>query len=157
MSLWLHPLVFGFSLSFFVLAGCHLRNVPNFNQFQQPLPTKDEVALINGRPITISDYLFIRDTLQSKYSPEVTLWVGLASYVLLQNTLERKIEFSKKQALDIARYSVGDITLKEAANSLRVYFAPKAPELNPAIIKKELDTLIGRAIIIKNPIDLAAF
>jgi len=120
------------------------------------MPTKDEVALVDDRALTIQDYYMIRSKLQTP-SSDHALWVGISMLALQNKTRFDGKEISIQAAFDIARYAIRDLPPSYAAASLREYYkqTPSLPE--PEEVKKEMEALSQKSIVRRNPVPLSQF
>jgi hypothetical protein len=121
-----------------------------------PLPTKDEVARVDGRPLTIQDFLTIRSRLQNP-SDATALWVGISSIALQNNAHSRGRSIQPEYAIDIARYAVGDLQSFSADESLKEYFPESQDVPSPESVKKEIDALTQRSLVQKSSRPLSHF
>jgi hypothetical protein len=141
--------VFIFALSLISLLGCFTPSQESLLQFGLPLPTKDEVAVVNGRPITIDHYLTIRHFLNTT-SAETILWVCIATIAIQNEAQSRNRELSPSHALEIARYAIGEMAEQEASGSLQEFYGPSVAIPVPAQVLKDIESLTNRSVIHKN-------
>lgn len=117
-----------------------------------PIPTKDQVALVDGQPLSISAFLAIRSLLK-KPTQELTFWVGVAA-IRLQHESRAVLgkELDSKTAVDIARYALGEIPIIGLEAAIRENLGLSEKEgSEPATVKKRIDRLITRSVIQRNP------
>jgi hypothetical protein len=114
-----------------------------------PVPTKDEVALVDGRALSISGFFALRTQLK-RPSTEGVLWVGIAALALQNETRARGHEISTRAAVDIARYALGDSSAAESENGLREYFSFSAVPPAPTQVKQELDRIVSKTTVQRN-------
>ncbi|MBI2711737.1 MAG: hypothetical protein HYX41_02575 [Bdellovibrio sp.] len=145
-GLWSAP---GF-LVVLCLASCtQVSSVPPSGRL--PLPSKDEVALVNGVPLTLVDFLDIR-SIAPKLTPEKALWAGMASIALTSEAAQKKISLNKTQALTIARYALQDLDEGQAKPQFYTLF----PETSsPSLVHQTLDDLLARSVVIKSSVNLS--
>ena len=114
-----------------------------------PLPTKDEVALVNERSLTITDFNQIRSTMK-KRSTEGAVWVGIGA-ILLQKELKRQGQsLAPPVAIEIARYAWGDIPALHPPDALHHLFPDRTGLLSPDDLKREIDRLSQQNVVIRN-------
>lgn len=114
-----------------------------------PAPTKDEVALIDGRPFSITGYLALRSQLRTRTS-EAVFWVGSAALAIQNSTRARGHELQTPVAVDIARYALGELNAAEADNSLRQYFERRGLPPTSMEVRREVDRLLSLAVVQRN-------
>lgn len=116
-----------------------------------PFPTKDEVALVDGRPFTITDFLKIQNHLKNP-TPELAYWIGVSTLVLEKEGEIRGKILPLPLAYDIARYAAGELQESENQGSfhqaMQNFFGSST---NPQDIKKEIDRITQKAVVQKNP------
>jgi len=114
-----------------------------------PIPTKDEVALVDGRALSITAFLTLRSHLRT-HATEAIFWVGTAALALQNETRARGEEIQISTAVDIARYALGELNAAEADTSLRQYFARTGLPPTPANARTELDHLLSKSSVQRN-------
>ncbi len=125
-----------------------------------PLPTKDELALVNGDPVTLVDFIDARNRLRQTALTTV-FWVSCVQ-VLLKNQAEtgRRVsaelspvfQSQPQQGLDLIGFKLAAY----AAAALPLKLKPVSPLLaSPAALKAFLDGLLSKARVIKNSALLA--
>jgi hypothetical protein len=124
--------------------------------FQLPVPTKDEIVRVNGRPLTLNDFLFIRSQTEDS-SAETAYWLGVSTLVIQNHGKKQGKNISAASALLIARYALGKITEQTASSSLNQYYARTTPVPTPQEVKKEIEQLTQQMIVLKNPTPLSQF
>ena len=120
--------------------------------FKLPLPTKDQVALVNGRPLTLSDYHYVR-SLVPQLAPQTVFWIGTAALALQIEAHTSGVSLSSTQALEISRYSMGSLAVETAMPSLRAFYSTR-PIPSPNEVKRELEALLARSVVLKSTVDL---
>jgi hypothetical protein len=119
-----------------------------------PLPTKDEMALVNGVPLTIRGYLDIRAS-APRLSPERSLWAGIAALALHAESKQRGRPIDKVHALNIARYAIEDLPPHEVVSELTHYYREGLSHLPPSRIRQDIDALLARSVVIKTRLNLS--
>lgn len=114
-----------------------------------PMPSKDEVALVDGRPLTLTDYLALRDHIR-KHTTEAVLWAGIAALAIQNETRARGAELRSASAVEVALYALGELNAAEADNSLRAYFARTGLPPKPDEVRAALDRLLATSIVRRN-------
>jgi hypothetical protein len=143
--------------SLVVLQGCTSKQQSISTEgVQLPVPTKDEVARVNGYPLTVTDFLTIRAKLQNS-SAEDALWVGISLIVLQTEGKVRGKEIRPQSAFNIARYALGDLSRFGAAESLRDFYPEPQNLPSPEEVKREIDSLASRSFVQRNPQSLSQF
>jgi hypothetical protein len=110
------------------------------------MPSKDEIAVIDGRALTITHFLSIRRQMRQP-SAESAYWLGLASLALEKDAKTKGKTFSLLDALLLSRYAIGDISRLEASAVLQAYFEPVAVPSTQEDVKKAVDQLLKRSWI----------
>src|SRR5687767_9750617 len=90
---------------------------PHAQQMKLPLPTKDEVARVNGRPLSLQDFLTIRENLNEP-SNQKAFWIGTAALALQDDRRSQGKEVTFRAAFELARYAMNDISVIQAASSI---------------------------------------
>ncbi len=124
-----------------------------YESLRLPLPTKDELALVNQHPLTLNDFLIIREQLHDKKN-EDALWIGISALALHGATSN---QLDKMSAYTIARYALKDISLAEAEISLKQYYRSQQNMPSPDEVKKELDGINQKAQVMRNPVPLSSY
>lgn len=119
-----------------------------------PLPTKDEMALVNGEPLTIRGYLDIR-AITPSLTPEKSLWAGIAALALYSEAKHKGYILDRNHALKIARYALEDLASDAVAPELTAYYRTGLSRLSPARIKLELEELLARSVVVKSSLNLS--
>lgn len=114
------------------------------------LPTKDDVALVDGKPLTLGAFAAIRSTVAGA-DRETVLWLGIAALALQNDSRARGHEVSPKTALNLAKFAAGLLPRDVVADEAREYQgSSRAITPDPATFKSELDALIRRAVVHRN-------
>ncbi len=129
-------------------------NDPRFGALS-PIPTKDDVALVDGRPFSISGFLALRGVMRTQ-SKEAILWAGTAAIAIQNATRARGREVEPPAAVEIARYALGEISAAQADNSLHQYFERLGVPPTPPEVRAELDRLLSQAVVRRNERVLAS-
>jgi hypothetical protein len=139
------------------LASCDLGSPPVVSPDQAlSLPTKDDVALVDGKALTIGAYMAIRETVTNK-DRETILWLGLASLAIQNDSRSRGHELAPDIALNLAKFATGLLPRNLVANEIREYQGAKAVTPDAVTFKAELDALLARAVIHRNERALSDF
>jgi hypothetical protein len=140
-------------LSFVLLPACFsFQERIELQGHPLPLPTTNEIALVNGKPFTISSLISIRSTLRNA-SNETAFWVGVGGLLLQQQALSDGKILAVDTAIEVARYAIGDINPLQATPTLKDFFRDvnKTPDFpQPEEVKRQVDLLIKQATILKN-------
>jgi hypothetical protein len=120
------------------------------------LPTKDQVLLLDGRPLSVGIFMGLRQEMKS--SPlEVVVWTAEGALALQNEARSRGQEISPKTAFDVARYASEEFTLQAVQGELETYFGKGRP-IPPAYrVKNQIDQLLTRAVIQENEALLRQF
>jgi len=119
------------------------------------LPTKDDVALVDGTPLTIGAYLAIKSTVE-KSNRETVLWLGLAALVLQNDSRAKGHELSPQAAVNLAKFAAGLLPRDVISGEIREYQGAKAVTPDPITFKAEIDALLARAVVHRNDHALSA-
>jgi len=139
-------------ISFFLSACYSFQTKLELGGHRLPLPTKDEVALVDGRPFTLSALLSIRTLLQ-KPTTETAYWIGISGLLLEQRASSEGGSLSLETATEIARYAIGDINAAQASSQAKKFLSRSSFRqalLEPNEVKNEVDSLIRTAVIQRN-------
>jgi hypothetical protein len=90
-----------------------------------PILTKDEVAVVDGRPFSISDFQTVQARLTHPSTSSI-VWVGTAVLALQSQSRNQGTEISSSAALEIARFALGELTRAKAEPALRQLPPPSA-------------------------------
>ena len=120
-----------------------------------PVPNKDEVALINGRALSLSAFIALRSQVRTRGS-EAVLWVGLGAFALQDEAKSHDQELSIVAAVEIARYAMRELGADQADQSLRQYFTRVQTPPEPELVHKEIDRLLASATVRRNNMVLAS-
>jgi hypothetical protein len=135
----------------FALQGCFAPTQPqSLKNFRLPMPTKDEVALVNGRPLTVMDFLIIRSALKNPTDQNV-YWAGTAALSLQEDSRSKGNELPLQTALAIVQYALNDLPAVEVISSIREFYIGRSflHPPSPAEVKKEIDMVMRKTLIQK--------
>ena len=119
-----------------------------------PLPTKDEVALVDGVPITLTAFERVRTSLPDA-DTDTVYWVTVAAAVLHAEAARGPRPIPIGEAVGIARYAAGrsePAAIREAAARFLSGNGAAASPSPPSrkTVRERLDGLIRAANIKKN-------
>lgn len=117
------------------------------SSFSQPLPYKDEIALINNRPFTLTLFMKIRSLLTDKKT-ETVYWTGASSILLLEKYKKQNITIS--ESLEIARFGLGEPSTQNVESILKKYSIESGNTPSRQNVRRMLDQMISEAKIQKN-------
>jgi hypothetical protein len=149
--------IVAFAGSFLAVSGCERRKPLLVSDRQVlALPTKDEVALINGRALSFAQFEEIHRKL-GKPSLESTLWICLGAMVLqddLKQTQGRLLEAN--YSIDIASFAAGATSAPLIEPAWQAYSVNSAGAAARPIPPKEelrakIEALLNRSEIVRNP------
>ncbi len=141
-----HWLVIGALLS---AIGCRAPSKPPIEGRALALPTKDELALVDGQPISIAGFSTIKSSL-SKPSNEAALWIATAALAAQHDTKRQGRDLTLTVAVKMARYALADLPFQGAEASLRVYYGAKGSLPSSLQVKQDLEQLMLRSVIQEN-------
>ena len=118
------------------------------------LPTKDDVALIDGRPLSLGALLAIRSS-APRLDRETLLWVGLAATVLQNDGRAKGRELSPLTAVNLAKFAMGLLPRDQITQEIKDYQGAQAVPPDSTTFKAEVDSLLSRAVIRRNEHALA--
>lgn len=118
------------------------------------MPSKDDVAVVDGRPFTLTTFMSLRSRLKSQ-SVESVFWAGTALISLQNEGASQGQTVPGETALSIVRYALGEVPLEEARKDLEVFFKSGGGALSPQQVRIQLDRLLMRSVIQRNPQVLA--
>lgn len=119
-----------------------------------PIPSKDEVALVDGRPLSLSGFVNLR-TLLKDPSIENTFWVGIASLTIQNNAISRNINLPMESAVVLARYAAQDLPLEDCAGALRAFLGPQGELPGQVAWKNQVERWVAQSVVQRNPQVLA--
>ncbi len=120
------------------------------------LPSKDDVALIEGRALTLTFFGEIRATVP-KASVETQLWLGLGAMALQDKARTRDVYVPIRSALIIARYAAGELSAEMAEPAVREYYQVAGPIPEATRVRDEIDQILKQSTIHRNPQALQEF
>jgi hypothetical protein len=116
--------------------------------FQVPtVPTKDDVLWVDGRRLTLSGYLALRDALPSNLSRDSVLWIAIAAFSIQNDALIHGREIPLKTAVALALYA-SDLSQNPGMEA-------DTERLKPEDYRIKIDRLISKSMIQRNPQVLA--
>jgi hypothetical protein len=86
---------------------------PGLDDRHGPLPTKDEVLLINGHPLSVTDYFDIRRRVGPAVSRDAVLWIGEASLLLQDDWRAKGEQLDPANSVVLSAYASGVFTLDQ--------------------------------------------
>lgn len=120
-----------------------------------PVPTKDEVLVVDGRALSISGYLVLRSQLRLR-DKEGVFFAAAATLALQNDSRLTGSELSPKEAFDIVRYALDDGASPELQEASKQYFKVSSGRLpDAATLRKQLSLLVTRSVVQRNPQVLA--
>ena len=147
-ALWWGALI---SLTF--LTSCFSRPVP-VTSF--PMPSKDDVARVDGERFSIELYLAIRARMAHPTQKSV-LWAGTTTLSLMRQSELTGHALSLGEAMTCALYSLGELPMERAMPALTKYTGGTGLATSPQILKESFNQLVARVVVQKNPQILAEF
>lgn len=114
------------------------------------LPSKDDVALIDGRALTLTAFSSLKAEIP-KASTESLLWLGLGSMALQNHARAQGRELPALLALNIARYAAGELTGEAAHGALEALYGRTLTPPTPQAVRQQIDQLLRNATIVRNP------
>ena len=113
------------------------------------VPNKDELARVNGVPLSITGFLALRD-LYPGTGDEELLEIALGAMTLQQAAQQqRHTDLSPTAALALVRYARGKTGPAEASSAAQTYFGSTAVP-TPAEVRTEIQKQMARVVIKKN-------
>lgn len=109
------------------------------------VPTKDDVALVNGVRFSISGYQQIKSQMK-KPSQEAVFRVGVSALLFQEDAKSRGILLTLAQTTGLARFTGGDLSELPPNPTMTQYLNAIEPETSRALA----DRLINRAIVQRN-------
>ena len=114
-----------------------------------PLPTKDEVVLVDGRPLSIAGFMAVRTAL-SQATTQSALWIGMAALAIQNETRARGREMAMTSAVEIARYALNELSLEQVEPALRAFVGKLGALPPPTALRHDVELLLARAVIQRN-------
>ncbi len=136
-----------------LLQGCTpSERTATLKNFQLPMPTKDDVALVNGRPFSVGQFLTIRSSLNHP-NDERAYWIGIAALAIQNENNAKGRDISFPSAVTIARYALKDISAAEIEFNLKEFnFHPTASSDET---RNEIESILNKSIIQKSSQNLS--
>lgn len=119
-----------------------------------PIPTSTEVLLVNGKPLSISGYLLLREQFP-KLPRDQVLWIAQSALALQDEARELGRELTLSQAVDLARYSIELISVSEAESALKTFQGSSDTPLEPKAFRQNLERILSQSVVQRNPQVLA--
>jgi hypothetical protein len=141
----------GAALALLLLAlGCSRAFPPPAAAPPLALPTKDDVALVNGRPLTINAFRWVRSLVRKDRSPGNVFWIGTAALALATDRAPAPDALPSRESLEVALYAAGELPLDAALRSLAAILPDLGARPSPESVRARLDALLARAAVQKN-------
>lgn len=128
----------------------------NPNRPEPVLPSKDEVARINGRALGISAFLYLKKQVP-KATTESLLWISLGAMALQDHLYQSGIAATDEHAIRIARYGIGELPLEKVRDDLRMAFPVNKDLPSVTQVRDQIDALLSRSEILRNTTVLNEF
>ncbi len=122
--------------------------------FRLPLPTKDDVALVDGVPLTLSMFAELRARLGKDGSVENTFRLGVGSIATRNAAAKRGLSLDPEASIRVVSYALGHASADDAAAALSVLWPKGAPP--PADALRQVDEWVAAALVQRNPQALTA-
>jgi hypothetical protein len=114
-----------------------------------PLPTKDQILLVDGRPVSISDYMRFR-ALMPEVKKDALVNDLVAITVIINDADKRGVSgFSADSALKLLKYASGEPLPADSPSVLDLYTAGRGAP-GPSELKSQIATLVSRAVVQTN-------
>jgi hypothetical protein len=119
-----------------------------------PIPTKDDVALVDGEAVTLGDFVSARDVMADK-SRDAVLWASIGARIIEGRWRKRAAdptEPSAPKALELARYALNEMPRDRVEVSLRSFYglAADQPLPDPPRLRRDVDAWVAAAVVQKN-------
>jgi hypothetical protein len=115
------------------------------------IPHSEQVALVNGEPLTVDSFMVVHQALGSK-NPDQAYWISTAALALRTALGGSHPGLSLAGALDLAMYASGHRPLEKIQKSLESYrsLLGLSAQPDPDQVRKFLDRKLSSARIIRN-------
>lgn len=144
------PKLLVLATSLLLLVGCTRQApLPDSAEARLPLLTQDEVARVDGRTLSLSKLMLIRDTLHD-HSTERALQIGVAAIALQEEASIRGTQLPFGAGVNIARYAAGELSLEQVRPSLNVLFKLALTPPSAQNVQGQITTLLSQAKVEKN-------
>jgi hypothetical protein len=114
------------------------------------IPTKDDVAVVDGEPISLTTFLTLRAAMPSA-PVEAVFNTAVSAAVLQRIHREQGKDLGYDIAVDLARYAYGET--RDLARALAALGRDRVPPAGE--LKKALDEAVAHAVVQRNPRALA--
>lgn len=118
------------------------------------VPSKDELAKINGRALNLSAALHLKSEMPTA-TAESVLWVGLGAIALQESLKSQSIFITDHHAVRLARFAAGNLPGNEVRDELRMIYPELKDAPNHLELRTRIDTLLAQSEIIRNPAAIA--
>ncbi len=119
-----------------------------------PMPTPEEVALVDGVPFTLADFLTIRSNLHNP-SSETAYWIGVGSLAVRREAANQGRKLGLLESSRLTRYAAGELSVIEAEADLRLFYPEKKNLPTPGEVKEMVNQLIERSWVQKGLIPIS--
>lgn len=113
-----------------------------------PLLTMDELAKVDGRPLTLSQFASLRGKIRAE-TPQRAARLVIEAMALQSRAQEKGVGVPISVALDVVQYGDGYLALPEAESSLKSYFGERAARTAEAV-RKDVERAVASSIIQEN-------
>lgn len=140
-----------FALVLPILAGCFSRaeKLPASAYGRLPFPSKDEVLLVDGQALSLTDYFDIRRRVGPTPDKDSVVWIGEASLLLQEEWGEKGKHLDSAKAVLLAGYAQGIFSAEQVQPFFEGHF-PSAKELF-----SDIESRRARAAVKQNSILIA--
>ncbi len=114
----------------------------------------DELAKVNGRPLTLSHFASMRRMLRAE-TPQRAVQLAIEAMSLQGRAQEKGVAIPISTALDVVQFGLGYIALPEADPSLRAYYGEKVAR-SAASVRRDVERARTESIIQENARLIAA-
>jgi hypothetical protein len=119
-----------------------------------PVPTKDDVALIDGEALTLTGMMSIREAMKQP-ATEKAFWVGVAAIAIKNHVKKEGHELGLPTTIAVARYAIEDLPAAEAEGPLHEYLGAGKAIPPPQDLRHDIDQVVARSVVQRNPRVLA--
>jgi hypothetical protein len=118
--------------------------------FRLPVPTADEVVVVDGRGVGIEAFEVLRAQLTTQET-EYSLWAVSAVLLVQNESRAHGAELGPSAALRVVRYALGELDSSQAVDALIAFVGPDSPAPSPNDLRRRIDALMTRAVVKRNP------
>lgn len=108
-----------------------------------PLPTKDQLLLVDGNPVSISDYMSCRAIFPGA-KKEYLVHILTRATLVSADAQKRGVKLSLDDSVALVRYSTGEVSEASVSAALLSFAGDK---VSPPDLNLRISSLLARAVV----------